>query len=309
MRRLGSIRKLFIFLLAFTIFGLATSRAESREQRAEEATQKLASAAPSDFVGSSACIACHKEVTGKYSSNPHFRHDHDGKAVSCESCHGPGRKHIESGGDTEKIFSFNGAKTAEEDNICLGCHAASLPDFKHTAHREAGVGCVGCHSMHAFKSEKTMLKQPETTLCETCHADVKPAFELRSHHKVNEGVMTCGDCHNPHAPVDKQSPAAVANQNQICMNCHIDAAGPFVYEHPPVRTEGCISCHAPHGSENPRLLTKSNGNELCTQCHTAMPNYTAPGTKPFHNQATQSQACTTCHARIHGSNTSSFFSR
>ncbi len=307
MQRLGPIEKLFILLSVSTIFGLATVRAESHEQRAEDATQEPTSAAPSDFVGSSACVTCHKEVTGEYSSNPHFRHDHNGKSTTCESCHGPGRKHVESGGDGAKIFAFTGTGSKEEDDICLGCHSASLPAFKHDAHTQAGIGCVGCHSMHTFKSEKTMLKQPETKLCETCHADVKPAFELSSHHKVNEGALTCSDCHNPHATVDKQSPMSVADQNQVCINCHIDAAGPFVYEHPPVRTEGCISCHAPHGSENPRLLTKSNVNELCTQCHTATPNYTEPGTKPFHNQKTQSQPCTACHSRVHGSNASSFF--
>lgn len=307
MRRLGPIEKLFILLSLTTFWGLSTVRAESHEQRAEAASQKLVSAAPSDFVGSSACVTCHKEVVGKYSSNPHFGNEHNGKSIPCESCHGPGRQHVESGGDGAKIFAFTDSESKKEDDLCLSCHSTSVHAIKDDTHAQAGIGCVGCHSMHTFKSEKAMLKLPETKLCESCHEDVTPTFELSSHHKVNEGVLACNDCHNPHAMVDTQSPVGVADQNQVCMNCHIDAAGPFAYEHPPIRTEGCISCHAPHGSKNPILLTKSNVNELCTQCHTATPNYSEPGTKPFHDEKTQSQPCTACHSHVHGSNESSFF--
>ena len=73
----------------------------------------------------------------------------------------------------------------------------------------------------------------------------------------------------------------------MCVKCHTETAGPFVFEHPPVKTEGCVSCHLPHGGYNARLLTKSNVNTLCLQCHTVNDNFTAPGIPSFHNQAVQ----------------------
>jgi predicted CXXCH cytochrome family protein len=74
----------------------------------------------------------------------------------------------------------------------------------------------------------------------------------------------------------------------------------------PVKTEGCNSCHTPHGSTNPRFLRVSQINLLCLQCHT-FPVQGPAG--PTHNQATKYQACTMCHAAIHGSNSSNVFFR
>jgi predicted CXXCH cytochrome family protein len=82
--------------------------------------------------------------------------------------------------------------------------------------------------------------------------------------------------------------------------------GPFTFEHPPVKVEGCVACHTPHGSQNPRLLNRSNVNTICLQCHTDS-TFTAPAAPSFHNQAVQYQACTVCHTSIHGSNFNPFF--
>jgi predicted CXXCH cytochrome family protein len=72
--------------------------------------------------------------------------------------------------------------------------------------------------------------------------------------------------------------------------------------HQPVKTEGCESCHSPHGSPNPHLLKTSNLNVFCLKCHTGSTFSAASGTPDFHNQAAQFQACTLCHVAIHGSN-------
>ena len=61
---------------------------------------------------------------------------------------------------------------------------------------------------------------------------------------------------------------ALPSGDAVCYKCHVDKQGPFVYEHVPVKTEGCSSCHTPHGSTNPRLLKVSLVNMLCLQCHT-----------------------------------------
>jgi DmsE family decaheme c-type cytochrome len=124
---------------------------------------------------------------------------------------------------------------------------------------------------------------------------------------VEEGLMTCSDCHDPHGTFEEKNLRSSSQQDAVCTKCHSETAGPFVYEHDVVKTEGCTACHFPHGSPNPRLLNRANVNTLCMQCHSPSPNFTTAPIPTFHNQAVQYQACTICHTSIHGSNTSSIF--
>jgi len=240
---------------------------------------------------------------------------HEGKGVTCENCHGPGQAHIDAGGDATKIFQFSKASPRVVDDKCLSCHAGTHPNFEHTAHGEGNIDCLSCHNIHKSVTEEHLLSQAQPKLCYTCHTDIKPAFAQPFHHKVDEGLMTCSDCHDPHGTFKGtlQRPGTMLHNgfggDIVCVKCHTETAGPFVYPHPPIQTEGCQMCHYPHGSPNPRLLTRNNVNQLCLQCHTASMNFTAPGIPSFHNQANQYQACTVCHSQIHGSNTDAVFFR
>ncbi len=310
----------FFLLLAVALLCLSpiargagkTPAASTAKQPAAATRQAAPPNGPSPkahSVGNDTCATCHTDEAKAIDSNAHARLalQHGGKGDTCESCHGAGSEHVDSGGDATKIFSFAKATPAQADAACLSCHAAAHPNFKRTAHGEANVSCTSCHSAHHAKTEESMLKESQPKLCYGCHTDVKPAFEQAFHHKVNEGLMSCSDCHDPHGSFQRNNLRAAADQNQVCMKCHSDAAGPFIYEHPPLKTEGCTSCHTPHGSQNPRLLAQNNVNNLCMQCHTASSLFTAPGTPSFHNQANQFQACTVCHTQIHGSNASNVF--
>ena len=299
-------------LACVAICGLLTILGFSRSvEAATDKPQALVASKPTaaDFVGSETCTACHEEISTKFSSNPHWKLalTHGGTGVTCEACHGPGKEHVDGGGDVTKILQFSKASVKQIDSTCLGCHAAAHPNFERTAHGEAKVSCTSCHSVHASVAETELLKVAQPKLCYGCHTDVKGAFEEPFHHKVNEGLMQCTDCHNPHGTLNTTLLKRSADQNAVCVKCHAETAGPFVYEHPPVKIDGCVSCHTPHGSINARLLTRNNINSLCMQCHTASMNFTAPGTPSFHNQANQYQACTVCHVQIHGSNADSVF--
>jgi DmsE family decaheme c-type cytochrome len=278
--------------------------AAGKDDQQPSTAQKPEAVSSAGFVGSETCNTCHADLSKKFASNPHAKLAlmHGGKGVTCESCHGPGQAHVESGGDVTKIFQFSKATPKMVDDRCLSCHMGTHANFDRSAHGAAGVGCTSCHSNHSFQSEPHLLKVAEPKLCYTCHTDVKASFSQPFHHKVNEGILLCSDCHNPHGTLQDKLLKASADQNVVCTKCHVETLGPFVYEHPPLETEGCTSCHFPHGSPNPRLLTRNNVNSLCLQCHTASMNFTAPGTPSFHNQANQYQACTVCHTQIHGSN-------
>lgn len=266
-------------------------------------------AAAGDFVGAEVCATCHEDVAKGFAGNPHSKlaEEHGKSGVTCESCHGPGRAHVESGGDKAKIFDAATAPAKEADEKCLGCHQGQHANFERSAHAGGNVSCVGCHSIHAGADKEHLLKAAEPTLCYQCHTDIKPQFAMPFHHKVEEGLMKCSDCHDPHGTFERKNLRSSAQQDAVCTKCHSETAGPFVYEHDVVKTEGCVACHFPHGSPNPRLLTRSNVNTLCLQCHSPSPNFTTGPMPTFHNQSAQYQACTICHTSIHGSNTSNIF--
>lgn len=292
-----------------------------------------AGSSASGYVGSDACAICHADVVKSFATNPHLALRHPGSGVTCEKCHGPGKAHVDSGGDITKIFRFSTASPKQIDAKCLSCHAGVHPNYARSPHGQAGVSCTDCHSNHASLREASrapgqplanfirrdniqsaagaafLLKASQPQLCYQCHSDVKPAFSQPFHHQVNEGLMRCTDCHDPHGTFQPNQLRATADQNAICTKCHSENAGPFVYEHPVVKTEGCTACHSPHGSPSPRLLNVSNVNTLCLQCHSASMDFHPPGAPSFHNQSTQYVSCTTCHTQIHGSNASSVFFR
>lgn len=298
-----------ILILLSGFGGIAFAQAAGAPQPQIATSSRKTEVNPSDYVGSETCTLCHAEVAKKFDSNPHSKLAlmHGGKGITCESCHGPGQAHVESGGDVTKLFRFEKATPKQVDEKCLSCHLGTHANFDRTAHGAAGVSCISCHSAHSFTSESHLLKVEEPKLCYSCHTDIRAAFAQPFHHKVNEGVLACTDCHNPHGTFQDKLLKTNADQNAVCTKCHAETLGPFVYEHPPLKLEGCTSCHFPHGSPNPRLLIRNNVNSLCLQCHSASMNFTAPGTPSFHNQANQYQACTNCHVMIHGSNASSVF--
>jgi DmsE family decaheme c-type cytochrome len=295
-----------IFLLSAFIWSGGTLRAAaakgSQAAGPKNAVATENPARPEDFAGSEACASCHGDLAKGLASNPHSKLalEHGGQGVTCEGCHGPGKAHIDGGGDVTKIFRFTKATPKETDSKCLGCHEGKHPNFDRSAHGEANVSCLGCHSIHQSGQPLHLLKVSQPTLCYSCHSDIKPEFSKPFHHKVDEGVIGCSDCHDPHGSFQKKGLKTAAQNDQVCVKCHSETAGPFVFEHPPVKAEGCSTCHSPHGSPNARLLTRSNVNTLCIQCH-------ATPSGPAHNQATQYQACTVCHTQVHGSNASFVF--
>jgi DmsE family decaheme c-type cytochrome len=129
---------------------------------------------------------------------------------------------------------------------------------------------------------------------------------------VNEKLVKCTDCHNQHGGFLTAQLRATNAQDTTCFKCHTEKAGPFVFEHAPVKTEGCVACHSPHGSTSPRLLKRTQVNLLCLECHTLSSDPTIigpPPVGPAHNQTQKYQACTVCHSQVHGSNHSAVFFR
>jgi DmsE family decaheme c-type cytochrome len=277
-----------------------------------------------------------------------------GRVTGCEACHGPGKAHVElmseavqNGTDPKtikdkKIRYFAALAPKEVSETCLACHAGREEhnSYRQGEHWRNDVGCTDCHFAHApppapprgeshtLVGDKTrqapdsstlrMLKGSQPQLCLRCHAEQKAQFMMPFRHKVLEGLIKCSDCHNPHGGFElKQTRLAnFAASDAVCVKCHTDKTGPFVYEHGPVTVEGCSSCHIPHGTANPKLLKRPQMFQLCIECHTNAhaiagdDDMGAPNTPSFHNlTTTRFQNCTTCHVKIHGSNAHPFFFR
>jgi DmsE family decaheme c-type cytochrome len=310
---------LFLALFALAAALAGTARAPDRTTKAKKDPPKVgtvawASAPEADFVGGDACLACH-QIEDAFKKNPHYKTWYDdklrGSERGCESCHGPGREHVEAGGDKAKIFNFKEVSPQKSSDACLNCHLKQeeRANFLASEHGLNSVACTECHTVHTPRVDTALLKARVPALCYDCHNEVRPEFNKPFHHKVHEGLMSCSDCHNQHGGFNVRQTRDSTGTDMSCFKCHGDKQGPFVFEHAPVKLEGCTLCHQPHGSVNPRLLKRSQVNMLCLECHTQTPGIPeAAGVPTFHSQTNPHYVnCLNCHSQIHGSNLHRFF--
>ena len=291
--------------------------------------QAVPASPPAQFVGSNVCRVCHPDIWQNFYKNPHFKSVASGKEppqrTGCEGCHGPGAAHIAAGGGKRTIpHAFSLMQPEQVVDDCLVCHARDFgkANIRRSEHTLNGVACTSCHSIHHSPTSRYLLAKRQHEMCYTCHATIRSQFAMPSRHRVDEGFMECSDCHNPHGTFAPswamgQRPRMVRqvlDNQQPCLKCHVDKFGPFVYQHPSVQVEGCDICHMPHGSMNARLLRRPVVFTLCLECH----NGGGSGTRnqgvdiqsPRHNLLDPKyQKCTTCHVRVHGSNSDVFFLR
>ncbi|MDX2149295.1 MAG: DmsE family decaheme c-type cytochrome [Bryobacteraceae bacterium] len=286
-------------------------------------------ASSTNFVGSAVCRTCHPDINQNFFKNPHYRSSTSGSEKpenqGCESCHGPGKAHVEARGGKATIVAFSALRPTQVLDQCLRCHESTLSraNIRRSEHTQSDIVCTSCHSIHRSATPKNLLARGQSSLCYQCHPAVRAQFNMPVKHRVNEGFMECTDCHNPHganAPTwrmgvrPRMVHQALGNE-EPCLKCHQDKRGPFAFEHPAVRVEGCESCHAPHGSTNLRLLRRPVVFTLCLECHNGGGAFGRQGDgiriqSASHNMADPKyQNCTLCHVRIHGSNASPLFLR
>jgi predicted CXXCH cytochrome family protein len=338
----NKIKVALLTLFSLVVFAWAISGTFSNAIAVETeptATAAAAIANPDDYVGSETCMACHEGVGQAFAATKHAKlKDVSGwkdKVQGCESCHGPGAKHLEDPTVPNSIVRFGKMDSKAISETCLGCHAGreTHNNFRRGEHWRNDVGCTECHSPHGqtlkdskagsslFVAETShqnpgianvmMLKQSEPQLCMSCHNETKSQFIKPFHHKVLEGTMKCTDCHNAHGGFETKQTKLAVGVDASCVKCHTNKQGPFVFEHAPLKTEGCAACHTPHGSSNPKMLNRPVVRQLCMECHSEIvEDQSAPGTPSFHNQAVvRYKDCTVCHNAIHGSNSSKVFFR
>src|SRR5260370_39365370 len=89
------------------LVGIGGATSACAQQHAAISSPKTA-VNPADFVGAETCALCHKDEMKGFDNDPHAKLalEHGGKDVTCESCHGTGKAHVESGGAANTIFQF-----------------------------------------------------------------------------------------------------------------------------------------------------------------------------------------------------------
>jgi predicted CXXCH cytochrome family protein len=180
------------------------------------------------FVGDNACADCHADITRVFPASPHARLHLDNSRLpgqsGCESCHGPGSKHIELGGrgGLDK-FIINPGK---DPQACFQCHPETQAEFHFPQHHpvlEGKMNCVQCHDPHGADIMKpaggpAMARLNET--CAQCHREQTRPF-IYEHPALREG---CTTCHNPHGSINAK--LLTVPDSNLCLRCHAQVQGP-----------------------------------------------------------------------------------
>jgi len=268
------------------------------------------------YVGSETCTECHDGYVEQLKQDKHGQTADTRTPMAadgCESCHGPGEKHLANVMEdkTGGVISFEGANTASrelENRMCLACHqGGALIHWQSGTHAAEGLACTGCHHMHRPSPVLDRATQAES--CLSCHSYIRADIYRSSTHPIREGNVICTDCHNAHGSAGPASLEQLSI-NENCYLCHAEKRGPFLWEHYPV-SEDCTLCHRVHGSNHGALLTKMPPL-LCQQCHQDVRTQGRQHVSRFYDfdfsdtrrrsRFVLGEGCMNCHSQVHGSN-------
>jgi predicted CXXCH cytochrome family protein len=218
------------------------------------------------YVGNQACADCHPALVRKFPASPHARVHFENAAMAgqtgCESCHGPGSKHIEAGGSANFIIN-----PRRDPASCFQCHPDVQAEFNLPQHHpviEGRMNCGQCHDPHGgdiFKPAGGLAMARQNESCAQCHRDQTRPFVFE-HPALREG---CAVCHQPHGSLNQKM--LVVSDPNLCLRCHAQVQGAnvpsgHVYigntDHTALMQAGTCwtsGCHtAVHGSNvDPRL--------------------------------------------------------
>jgi tetratricopeptide (TPR) repeat protein len=211
--------------------------------------------------------------------------------VNCESCHGPGKRHVELA-DAEQLddtedMAIQVLTTLSKDaslEVCFRCHAVKdmiepgyLPGHELEKHYSLKSSLVGFENPFFADGRIRTFAYQQNHLYSDCYLS---------------GSMTCVDCHDPHTGEYWDIYGRVLESrfsDGQCLDCHpskADDVQRHTFHEPDSEGSVCVACHMPY-LQHPLL-----GNEL----RFARSDHTIPIPRPaFDNQLGVMDACSPCH--------------
>ena len=227
-------------------------------------------------------------------NNPsYFDYNGDGNFevmnVGCESCHGPGSRHVIGNGDVNAIVNPAKLDSKSANEVCGQCHSvgSSVP-----------AGIFGWPwDENANQGWYPGMSAPLSSYLQNAEVwwpDNKTGMDTSQYPELNESLKTnnsfhpvrCTECHNSMAPtsnnaqiVDTITEGSTTVQtktanNTLCLSCHA-THGPFSdittaqvadYANQPDAIGKVVSQHTHHPYAPERIM----GLSRCTECHMAM---------------------------------------
>jgi predicted CXXCH cytochrome family protein len=257
---------------------------------------------PDDYVGTETCKTCHESEFKGYATTKHAKmalHATPGRdhMQGCESCHGPGKAHVEGGGDKSKIVTFHGMSSKEISETCLGCHARrgdEHTNFRRGEHWRNDIGCTDCHAPHSSVAVSAVER---ATLIEP-HPVENPKSPATVPDPADMPKATSGDDVSLSMRTTNEL-MLKATEPELCLKCHSEVKAQFSMPFRHKVLEGavkCSDCHSPHGGFEQKQTRLAAGSEVgCVKCHTDK-----QGPFAFEHAPVKLEGCAICHSP-HGS--------
>ncbi|MEP7366924.1 MAG: tetratricopeptide repeat protein [Acidobacteriota bacterium] len=194
-----------------------------------------------------ACLQCHASrvqvVAGtqnRYRDAPFLE-----GGISCERCHGEGRRHVAARGvggplKTGEIVNPSKLDAARRDSVCEQCHLTGAARVARAGNGAGGYKPGELLSDHLAVFVSSVGKGGERAA--TDHAEQL----ARSGCKRGAGEkLACTSCHNPH--VEPAAADRVAFYRGQCVGCHAQKPCTEKQEVRAEKRDDCAACHMPKG--------------------------------------------------------------
>ncbi len=237
------------------------------------------------------CQGCHgSQILTEQPQGEAYRTRYTTLRINCESCHGPGRTHVELAQSGRLGFDegtgLQPLTTLDTDgslDLCFQCHALKdvvreghLPGPPLADYYALKFPVLGDDPFYPDFRIKTFAYQA-THLASACYLD---------------GEMTCNSCHEPHGQeYQDEFGGGVAGRfdDEQCTSCHASKALDIeAHTFHPAGSDGarCVSCHMPYLQEP----------EVGDQVEYARSDHTIPVPRPaFDAGLGIESACAMCH--------------
>jgi len=185
------------------------------------------------------CLECHATYFASVLPGPEFN-VYDTKnfvlGISCETCHGPGRKHAASYGSKSSadgaaaIVNPARLSPARRADVCAQCHAGQgereiLPAFTYVPGQPLEK-YIDLGPMDAAADVDVHGQQGKLLMKSRCY-QMSPS-------------MNCSTCHDVHKPEPD-----LAAMSQHCLSCHKVENSPTHAKAGPEIAKNCVDCHLP----------------------------------------------------------------